>query len=158
MNLVKTISTELSKFNQRVIKFLRYGKSDVRVAHQASPFGLDSNPPKGMTAVFSPTDERGKSVVIGYLNRDMIADVGEMRLYSLNAAGVLQTYVWLKKDGILLLGGDSKHFVEFEALKVKWDAHINEYNLHSHASNGAPPTVQSTSNIDDAKTVKVKTA
>lgn len=157
MNIVKVISSEVVKL-RRVIKMLRTGKGDVRTAHQVSPFGFDSVPLKDMVAVFAQTEERGKSLLIGYLNKDIIAAPGETRLYSLNSNGVLQTYVWLKNNGVILIGGDTKHFVEFEALKAKWDAHIAEYNLHSHAGNGVPPTVQSTSNIDDTKTENVKTA
>lgn len=158
MNLVKTISTELNKFNQRVIKSLRYGRQDVRTASQASPFGVDSNPLRNMTAVFAPTEERGKSVIVGYLNRDMIAAKGELRLYSLNASGVLQTYVWLKANGELLLGGDAKHLARFEELKTGFDQLVTNFNAHVHASNGTPPTVPSTASIDTSKTNNLKTA
>lgn len=156
MNLVKVISSELDSLSRRVIKALRYGTKDVRTATQAAPFGIDSNPPKNMMAVFSKTEEAGKSVIVGYINKNLVAASGEVRLFSVNEAGVLQTYVWLKADGQILLGGDTKHLVEFEALKAKWDAHIAEYNLHTHSGNGVPATQQSTSNIDDVKTDNLK--
>ena len=158
MNLVKIISAELDSQARRIVKFLRDGKSDVRTSFQATPFGIDSKPPKNMIAVYSSTEERGKSVVVGYINKNLVADTGEVRLFSVNSSGVLQTYIWLKANGQILIGGDSKHFVEYEALKAKWDAHIAEYNLHTHPGNGTPTTQQSTSNIDDVKTDNIKTA
>jgi len=165
MNLVRIISSEFkATVNELIVKFRRYGKSDIRTATQAAPFGIDSRPPKGMVAVFSPTDEKGRSVVVGYVNKNLVADVGEVRLFSVNASGVLQTYVWLKKDGVLLLGGSAKHLARFEELKTGFDQLKTDFNAfltHVHGGSGtppAPPATPSTASIDASKTDNVKTA
>lgn len=162
MTLTQIISSEYDKFLRRVVKFRASGKN-IRTAIQVAPFGMDTSPLPGMKAVYSSTEERGKSVVIGYLNENMIAAAGEVRLYSLNDAGVLQTYLWLKKDGVLLLGGDQKHLARYEELKVGFDqlkSDFNSFLTHVHGGSGTPPTppaTPSTASVDNSKTNTIKT-
>ena len=60
MNLVKVISSEIDNTKRRIVKFLRYGKSDVQTSFEAMPFGIDSSPTKDMIAIYAPTGENGK--------------------------------------------------------------------------------------------------
>jgi hypothetical protein len=49
MQLTRVISTQLDSLNRRLIKVLRFGKSDVQTPFQALPHGIDSNPVKDAT-------------------------------------------------------------------------------------------------------------
>jgi hypothetical protein len=116
MQLTKIISTAIEASGQlkrRLIKITRFGTDDVQEPFQASEFGIDSNPPAGMVAVYSDTSERGKNVIIGYLNKNMMADVGETRLFSVDGNGDLKAYLWLKNDGTLLLSGNADNAVRY---------------------------------------------
>lgn len=172
-NFVKVISTEIDTLKRRIIKVLRFGKSDVQTAIECSPYGVDSNPIKDMVAIYSPTSEKGEVAIIGYINKNQKAEIGELRLFSTDANGVEKFYLWLKNDETIELGGNSNFAVkfnelktEFNALKTDYNNHINEYNLHTHlgvtVGSGAtgittPSTNVNTSNIDNAKNDKIKT-
>lgn len=160
MDLVKVISAEVKDL-KRKIKFLRSGKSDVQTAPEAMPFGYDSHPVKDWIAVYSKTSQNGKTVVIGYINKQQLAGVGETRLFSTDADGVLKTYLHLKNDGTAEFNGSDDYMVRFNALKTGFDTFVTEFNAHTHTGNlGAPttpPTVPSTASIDNSKLDKIKT-
>lgn len=175
MNFVKVISTELDSLQRRVIKILRFGKGDFQTPDQIAPHGIDSNPVKDMIAIYAPTEQKGEAVIIGYLNKNMLAAVGETRLYSTDADGALKIYAWLKNDGTMELGGNAKHLARFEELKSGYDQLktdlnnlITAFNSHMHATAGtgppSPPTpgagipaTASTASIDAAKIDEIKT-
>lgn len=127
INLVKVMSTSLV-ITKRVIKVLRFGKGDVQTSMQASPYGIDSNPIKDMVAVYSDSSEKGKTVIIGYLNKNQLSDVGETRMYSTDADGVLKTYVWVKNDGTIQLGGTTSNIVRFTPLDTALQLQVNLIN------------------------------
>lgn len=172
-NFVKVISTEIDTIKRRVVKILRFGKSDVQTALECGSYGIDSNPIKDMVAVYGETTEKGKVTIIGYINKNQKAGVGEFRTYATDANGAEKFYTWMKSDGTMEIGGDSNFAVkfnelktEFNALKTDYNNHINEYNLHTHlgvtVGSGAtgtttPSTNINTSNIDNAKNDKIKT-
>lgn len=175
INIVKTISTELDSLQRRVVKILRLGKSDTQTADQIAPHGIDSNPIKDMMAVYADTGEKGDKVILGYLNKNQVAAPGEFRIFSVNADGELQTFIWLKADGTILMGGDAKNMVRFQELKTGFDElksnHndlVSAFNAHMHATagSGAPspptpasgiPAQPSTASIDDSKIDEIKT-
>jgi hypothetical protein len=172
MSFVKTISTEVDSLQRRVIKFLRFGKKDVQTSLQVSPHGIDSNPVKDLIALYADTGEKGKTVLVGYLNKNVLAAVGETRLYSTDADGALQTFIWLKADGTMELGGNTKHLARFEELKSGYDQLktdfnnlVTAFNAHMHPTAGtgppSPPTVTgtaSTASIDSSKIDEIKTS
>lgn len=174
MNLVKLLSTDLDELGQRIIKFLRLGKMDVQTSKQTGPFGIDSNPIRDMVAVYSPTEEKGKTVIIGYIHKNQLADVGETRVFSTDSSGTLKTYIWMHSNGIMDIGGNTKHLARFEELKTGFDllkadfnALVVKYNLHTHPyvsptgpAVSSPTTstqTQSTASIDSSKTENIKT-
>jgi hypothetical protein len=175
MNFVKVISTELDNLQRRVVKILRYGKSDVQTSDQIAPHGIDSNPVKDMIAVYAETGQKGETIIAGYLNRNVLAAAGETRIYSTNTNGELQIYAWLKADGTMELGGNAKHLARFEELKsgfdtlktdlndlkTKWNTFATAYIPGGPAVVGTPPTAQtsaaSTASIDSAKIDEIKT-
>ena len=121
MNLVTVISTKVEGF-KRKIKFLRLGKSDIQETAEVSPFGIDSNPVKDLIAVYAPTLQQGKAVIIGYINKNQLADVGETRLFSTDAQGDLQTFIHLKNDGTIEMGGAADFMVRYTQMA----ASVNE--------------------------------
>lgn len=175
MNIAKVISTESGALGKRLVKVLRFGKSDVQTPSQAAPHGIDSNPVAGMAAVFCETGMKGKPVVLGYVNRDQQADIGEIRIYSTDENGVQQTYLWLKNNGTMEVGGNADFMVRFNELKAGFDelkadfnTHISVYNAHTHVYSPGPGTpaptatpvaqdVASTASIDAAKIEEIKT-
>ena len=175
MNLVKVISSRIIE-NKRLVKFLRMGASDVREKQEISPFGFDSNPIKDMIAVYSETGEVGKSVIIGYINKNQIAESGESRMYSTDDNGVLKMFLHLKKDGTAEFGGNTKNLTRFQELEsgfnqLRTDLNnlVIAFNQHTHPT--APtgpisiptpiPTVipasNSTASISGAKIVEIYT-
>lgn len=171
--LSKILSTDFDTFKRRVVKVLRLGKDDVQTGKEAMPFGMDSSPIQDMVGVFMDTSEKGKPVLVGYFNKNQLAQPGETRFFSVDSNGSLKAYVWLKNDGNLLLNGDADNAVRFSKLeegfnKLKSDLNdlIGKYNSHTHTgvqtgggSSGNTPTVAtpSTASIAGAKIETVKT-
>lgn len=175
MYLSKT-STNTIQGAIRRIKVLLFGGKDVRTAQQVTPFGIDSSPVKGLTAVYSDTLKIGEQVIIGYLNTSLLAQTGDNRLYSTNENGEVQFYVWLKNDGTLHLNGDADNLVRFSKLedgfnelRSNFNSFVSAFNSHVHATAAiGPPSVPtpvptiipvstSTASIADAKIEEIKT-
>lgn len=150
------ISTFVQETRRKVKVYLT-GLINVQSAHQVAPYGIDSNPIPEMKAIYAKTEVNGRPVIIGYINKNVLADGGEIRLFSTDEAGTLKMYVWLKNDGTLELGGSTKHMTRFEELKTGFDQLRTDFNAHVHASNGVPPTTPSTASIDDSKIDEIKT-
>ncbi len=157
MNLVKIISTEIDNLNQRVSKFLRFGLKDVQTAIQTAPYGIDSNPIKDMIAIYGATSEKGKPVIIGYINKNQLADVGETRIFSTDENGVVKTFIFLQNDGTIEIGGSVDNMVRFSDLETGFNQLKSDYNAHVHASVGALPTPISTASISGSKINEIKT-
>lgn len=173
MNLVKVISTAFDDLERRIVKVLRMGKSDVQTSVEAMPYGIDSNPVKDMIAVWAETGEKGKTVIVGYLNKNQLADVGEFRTYSTDSTGELKFYIWQKNDGSCEIGGDVDNMVRyskleeaFNQLKEDFNNFVTTYNSHVHSgvttgpgSSGTTPATGTTSSADisEAKIDEIKT-
>lgn len=165
ITIVKTLSSEFDNLKRRIIKVLRFGKSDVQTSKEIGPFGIDSNPLEGMYAIHAETGTKGKTVIIGYIKPDQLAAVGEMRMYSTDANGALKTYTWLKNDGTIEVGGSDDFMVRyskleeaFNELKGKFNSFAAAYTPGSSSSVGTPPTIsQSTADITQAKITSIKT-
>ena len=175
MNLVKVISTSIEQ-SVRFIKFLRYGKDDIQEVREVAPFGFDGNAPKDMIALYSATAEKGKPVIIGYINKNQIADVGELRIFSTNESLAEQFYLHLKNDGTAEFGGSDDFMVRynelesaFNDLKADFNSLVTTYNSHVHPYVGLVATVPgntsptpstgtpSTADITGAKITEIKT-
>lgn len=172
INLVKVISTQISN-SKLLVKILRYGKSDIQTPKQVSPYGIDSNPVKDMIAVYAKCGSDNNNVIIGYINKNSIAKVGELRLFSTDKDGVEKFYYYLKDDGTTEIGGNSNFAVKFNELKTEYNTMqqtlnqlIVKFNAHTHAGvtpgmgvTGVTATTQNADNsdIDNAKNDKIKT-
>lgn len=116
MNVVNIDSSTFDTFKRRVLKFLRLGLRDVQTAKEAGPYGVDSSPIKGMVALYAPSGVKGKNYIVGYLNINQLAQPGEFRAYSTDGNGALKTYLWLKADGSMEVGGSSDNLVRYSPL------------------------------------------
>jgi hypothetical protein len=121
MNLVKVYSTSVNSAKQRLVKILRFGRSDVQTPLLVAPFGQDSNPIKGMVAVYGKTTADGSTILIGFINKNSLAGVGEYRTFSTDADGQEKFYTWLKSDGTMEIGGDTNFAVKYNELKAEYD-------------------------------------
>jgi hypothetical protein len=123
--IITTISSRVVN-SIRQIKFLRFGKDDIQETEDISPYGTDANPIKGMTAIYAQTSVQGEPVIIGYINKNQLAEPGEHRIYSTDANGELKAFIWLKADGKIHLGGDADNAVRYSKLKDTIDS-INSF-------------------------------
>lgn len=98
---------------KRILKVSQFGAKTAKVA---APFGDDANPIKDMTAIFAETSESGEPFILGYVNTDQLAAVGEKRIFSLKETGGLSTYIWLKNNGTIEIGGKADNAVRFSKL------------------------------------------
>jgi hypothetical protein len=97
----------------RVLKVEQFG---IKTANESMPFGVDSSPLKDMIAIYGNTTSDSESIIIGYINKNQIAEPGETRLFSLDENGSLKSYLYLKKDGIIEINGDSNFAVKYNEL------------------------------------------
>ena len=153
IKLVKTISTSFDTFKKRIVKVMVMGKNDVQTCQQITPFGVDSNPTPNLVAVYAKTGEMGKTVIIGYLNKDLLAGIGETRLFSTDEVGVLKSYIWLKNDETIEIGGDGDFMVRYSALATAFNLLKTDLDT-VRAALSLPPSL---ADISGAKIDKIKT-
>lgn len=115
--LTKVLDT-MVKDTMRIVKALRFGRNDVVLAKQIAPFGVDSNPPEGMKAIYANTTLNGEQVIVGYVNKDVLAGVGETRVFSVDGDGAVQAYVWCKASGDINLNGSANNLVRYTQLNT----------------------------------------
>jgi hypothetical protein len=144
----KVNKTKLSDLAYRIVKGLLKGKSDVHEAKQVAPHGIDSNPIEDMIAIYAATGEKGKPVVVGYINKNMAVDTGEIKMFSTDSDGEEQIYILLKNDGTAEVNGSGDNLVRWSELKQEldnWkqtiDQHITQtFTAHTHTGNLGAPT------------------
>lgn len=161
MYLVKVISAEFDNMQRRVVKFFRGGRSDVATAIEASAFGVDSNPVKDMIAIYSPTSINGNEVIIGYINKNQLAQPGEVRLYSTDMSGSQKFYTWLKNDGTYEMGGSTDNAIRYSALNAILQNYFTALNASISAgvvSGGGVYTPPAAPNLSPAKINEIKTS
>ena len=151
------VDSTTTEDGMRMIKVDQFGAKE---PYECSPYGFDSNPVKDMTAIYADTSENGEPIIIGYVNENQLADVGELRLYNSNKG-----YIWLKKDDTIELNGNSRTIVAFIDLKTELENTINKLNVELTkiqtaitALGGSYVQVNVEVNIDssEVKDVKVK--
>ncbi|MBC7486094.1 MAG: hypothetical protein H7282_05030 [Cytophagaceae bacterium] len=161
---MRVISTEIDSLTRLITKFYRFGKSDVQTAVDASPYGVDGNPIKDMTAVYMQTGTKGKTVLVGYLNKNRLAAPGELRLFATDASGAEQTFIWLKGDGTMNLAGDADNIVRYSPLNeelsdfktaIQQQLVLIASGIAAGGGSYSPGTLML--DLTDAKVVEVKT-
>ncbi len=165
IKLAKTISSVIDNLTRRIVTVYLLGRTDVQEAIQSAPYGIDSNPIKDMVAVFAQTGERGKTVIVGYLNKNQIAAIGETRLYSTDEDGNVKISIYLKNDGTAELAGNEDNLVRFVPLDDFVGALNNFFNqqlplIASGIATGGGSYTPGTANfnISGAKIDELKTS
>jgi hypothetical protein len=94
--------------DSRILKALRRIKSrfsgDSHESVQVAPFGDDSCPPKGTKGVKTQTSTDAVHVILGYFNKNNIAEAGEKRIFSVQEDGTESVYIYLKNNGTFEAG------------------------------------------------------
>ena len=101
----------INKF--RTLKVQQYGP---KTANVIAPFGDDSAPTKDMIALYAETSNISEPVIIGYINKNQIAQPGEKRIFSTKEDGTVATSIHLFTDGSIELGGNSDNAVRYTPL------------------------------------------
>lgn len=146
----------------RILKILQFGAKTVT---EAAPFGLDSSPLEGMTAIFAETSETGDALVIGYINKNQLSNPGEYRMYSLKQDGSEAIDIYLKNDGTCELGGNSDSLVKYNPLMealINSDAQINQelekIRIAISSLGGSYLKEDVATDISDSKSAKLMTS
>lgn len=95
---------------------------------ESAPFGVDCNPINGMMAIYGFTPNSKQKYIVGYINKNQLAEEGETRMYSIGSDGTLSSYVWNKNDGTLELNGNQYTAVRYENLKTQFDLLQSQIN------------------------------
>lgn len=160
---ISVVKENIIKAGRRILKVVEFG---AKTGDVVAAFGDDSAPLKDMIALYAQTSESGDAVILGYLNKNQIAALGEKRIFSLKQDGSLSFAIHLKNDGTCEIGGDNDFAVRyneletgFNQLKSDFNTFVQQYNLHQHtAPNGAsPPTTQATQSNADISQAKIET-
>ena len=122
MRLSRVNATFLGNLKERIVKILVRGKDDVQTSRQVAPHGIDSNPVKDMVAIQAATAIQGETIVLGYINKDMIAEVGELHLFATDDTGAEKIRIKLKADGTAEFGGDTDNLVRYTPLNTELQA------------------------------------
>lgn len=165
INIFKVISTEIIAKGRRAIKGLRLGKQDVQTPVQSAPFGSDANPPPNLRAVYVRTGVKGDTIVVGFINLDQLAEVGENRQFSTDPNGNLIFEARMRNDGIYEIGGSVDNLIRFAKLDLEMQALAGSLNTEltkisvAIAGLGGAYTVSPiTINISAAKIAELKTS
>lgn len=151
------VDSTTTEDGMRMIKVDQFGAKE---PYECSPYGFDSNPVKDMTAIYADTSENGEPIIIGYVNENQLAEVGELRLYNSE-----QGYIWIKKDDSIELNGNARTIVAFQNLKTELENTISKLNAELTkiqyaitGLGGTYPKVDVSIDIDssEVKDVKVK--
>ncbi len=179
-SIIRVISTSYDNLKRLVVKTQLFGKPGSGFAAtplEISPHGIDSRPVEDARGMYTTTATIGRSYILGYVNANRKAEVGESRYYSTNDAGDFKFNIWLRADGVALMGdsevpGDYTNYAVFynetksenDKMKAtlndfiqKWNAFVVAYIPGSPTTPGSPPTLASstvTANNSDFSLIK----
>ena len=160
------LGTVLSYLNN-IVTATTLGKSLTRTAVQVAPYGSDTVPIKGMQALFMDTANPNNPVMVGYVNKQALAAVGENRHYATDANGNTVFNMWQRADGTLLIGTSVSpsdyidNLVRYEKLLEGLTTYIDALNaaivtgVGSAGGTYTPPTTPL--DISAAKITEIKT-
>ena len=156
---LKSSSIEQGK---RILKVLQFG---AKTAKECGPFGFDSSAPENWTAIYSDTSNKDESIIIGYINKNQVAAIGESRLYALGSSGEVVGYVYARASGVLELNGSEFSGVRFQNLvqainaqNSLINAELTKIAVAIGALGGAyaPGTISTNMTSSESPTIKLK--
>lgn len=120
MKLTK-VKRSFQSAGYRVIQVLGLGKNDVQTAEQVQPFGFDSSPVPGFTAITAKTQNNSDNIVIGYIsNQITLINEGESIVYSFDG-DIIQSTITLRINGTIEFFGTGDNLVRYSKLKEEYD-------------------------------------
>ena len=161
ITLAKVKSSSIENF-KRIIKVLQFGP---KTAKECYPFGFDSSAPENWTAIYSDTSNKDESIIIGYINKNQIAEVGGSRMYGVANSGEVVSFLYARASGVLELNGNEFSGVRFQNLVTAINAQnslINAELAKVAISIGAlggsytPNTISTNLTSSESPTVKLK--
>ena len=168
MNTLARFKSMVLKQGYRLLTMLEFGG---KTAYQLAPFGDDSHPTENMIGVLLRTSESGENFVAGFMNVSQIAKVGEKRIFSVDSNGEVATQVYLKNNGVIVLGEESDYAVRYNeleksynALKSDLNSLVSKFNSHTHTttatvgSSPAPGVISPTSNSASPSNASISAA
>lgn len=183
MNIkISIFLSALVQEGRRRIKILLNGRSDAREVYESMPFGIDGVPAQNYRAIYAETEEKGRNIVIGYINVNQLSTLnsGENHIYSTSDDGSkVSAFIKLLNDDTIEILGNGDFLVRyagletaFNQLKQEHDNLVNLFNAHIHtttATVGSSPTPgvisapttsgsASTADITVARISEIKTA
>ncbi len=180
MKLIRVTNSSFNKLKQLVIKAI--SARGTYTAETYAPYGTDARPVKDTTVIYSTTERDGDEAIMGCLNKNLKAEIGEHRLFCTDEQGAFKFSIWLRANGEVLIG-DSEIPAEYTNFAVlyneskaeqdklkatvndlvnKWNAFCASYTPGSPSTLGTPPTLASstvtpnTSNFALTKNEKIK--
>lgn len=174
ISVFKLISTSLDTAKQLIAKVTIFGKGDTKQPKELGSYGIDSRPIEDTRGVFASTTTFGKYYVLGYININRKAEVGEMRTFATDENGTFKYNIWQRADGTVLIGNsdvpaDYTNFAvkynelksDIDALKATVNANATVFNTHTHiltlsagTGTAAPSATQEQSNNTDFSNIK----
>lgn len=137
----------------RKIKSIQ-GNNDIKNSGAVNPFGYDSRPYEGVTAIRA--DTKGDTVVLGYIQvafQDL--KVGETVMFSKTKEGYKSTII-CRDNGNIELNGTGDFLVRFNALEewVENLANVIDNHTHTYAPGPLPPAQTGIPAIGIPKNIK----
>lgn len=112
-NKIAAVTSSEIKNGVRFIKVTVMGKDDVQNIKQLVPYGFDSAPIADDRAMHMETLQFGENFIAGYVGKNQEAKPGESRMFSTDVDGNLQTFIFLKDDGTIEIGGDADNMIRY---------------------------------------------
>jgi hypothetical protein len=118
--LSKVTKSAINSIKNRIVTAMGYNViSTVEVA----PGGIDCPPVAGQLALYIETAKRNSPVFVGYVNKGLMAEPGERRIFAVDSSEAETVRVWLYGDKVEIGGTGAKgsninHAVQWEALNT----------------------------------------
>lgn len=159
LSKIKSATIEAGK---RILKVTQFG---AKTAKESYPFGFDSQPLEDWTAIYSETSNKSESVIIGYINKNQLAEAGSSRMYALGESGEVVGFVHCRTSGVLELNGSDYSSVRFQnmvqainAQNVLINAELSKISASIGLLGGSytPGTISTNLTSSESATVKIK--
>lgn len=109
------VKSSVIENGKRIMKVIQFG---TKTAKEVGPFGFDSSAPENLTALYCKTSNDDEDCIIGYINKNQLANLGESRMYSVDAQGEVMATILCDASGRISLNGNAFSSVRYENLVI----------------------------------------